>query len=90
MALKDFHIKLPEDHVLFTLPKGKRGDRARELIELGLRLENHFLSLQEEIKLGFEQIQNEIKNIKVITVQKEEKQEENSGLSTLLEGFIDF
>lgn len=90
MALKNFHIKLPEDHVLFTLPKGKRGDRARELIELGLHFEALFLSLQEEMRLGFQQLQNDIKNIKVVAVQKEEKQEENSGLTTLLEGFIDF
>lgn|GEM_PF-3387316 len=42
-------LSLPEDHPIWSYPRGRRSDRARELLDLALRLEHGFAALEERL-----------------------------------------
>ena len=51
--LKDLHILLPEDHYLFSIPKGNRSVVVRELLELGISVKSEI----EELKAALNRIE---------------------------------
>lgn len=48
-GLRRLDLWLPDNHPIWDLPPGRRAERARELIDLGLRLELGFDTLRQEI-----------------------------------------
>lgn len=42
-------LSLPENHPIWSYPRGQRSDRARELLDLALRLEQGFAILEERL-----------------------------------------
>ncbi|MDK2784783.1 MAG: hypothetical protein PWR11_649 [Bacillota bacterium] len=47
--LRRLEILLPEDHPIWACPKGRRGERIRELLDLALRLERGFDLLERRL-----------------------------------------
>lgn len=48
-GLRRLDLWLPEHHPIWSLPVGRRAERARELIDLGLRLERGFDALRRDV-----------------------------------------
>ncbi|MDD4804448.1 MAG: hypothetical protein PHN69_04670 [Candidatus Pacebacteria bacterium] len=65
---KQFKLLLPENHPIFSYPVRSRAAIARELLDIGLRL--------QEIKDGIDSINQEIKHRQMGTYTPDEKQEE--------------
>lgn len=48
-GLRRLEVRLPPDHPVFRFPPGKRSERVRELIDLGLRLEERLSSIERKL-----------------------------------------
>lgn len=91
MANKMFPVYLPEDHPAFSIPKGARNEKIREWIRLGMMVEQYLFEIKD-VKQEIMSLREEVKNIKVVAVSDERKDENinvNKSLAEALDGFLD-